>query len=813
MKQIFLKVYPNGKTTTNASVLNFDRENKSGEIVIDYSEVDFLDWEKQLDLIFSDGTTAFVTGSGNTLSVPLLESYLKKGSMTVQPVAKRLVGSEYEKAKWQVVALSVRDSLNVLENDVTVTISIAEQMQAEIDEFKHAEALRVLSEIDRENAETLRLSNESSRETNESTRQLNESVRVDNEASRISAEANRVVVEQDRVSAESGRVIAEQGRASAESSRGVAETNRANAENVRVDSEATRVTAESTRISNENTRVSQESARNVWEEYNALTSYVVGNKVSYLGSSYRCILASTGNLPTNTTYWLLIASKGDTGATGATGATGEQGIPGGNITNASELPFTPTGNLSSTNVQNALVELDSNTNAQLADMVQNDYLIGDRNSAALKAERLIDISEWQTINGNVSVVTSNLQMDNTVGVYSGAYIPTVNKIRFKVTDTNKIPFIMVGYNETSMTAVGVSSGAQRRVAEFPIGGTAYTELLARNTRLAYPTLNEECMAELDGNFIIISVKKIGSEVFVESFRIDLSLYAGASGWLTNPQLGLLVSYSSAWIIDKNVYAINSLEIESLGGNLTDAVLALGVKADNHDQEIEGLQAQVNLLTPETGGGRWFGKTINILGDSFTQRNLFPPHIKSALGLGIVNLYGSSGDTIAVHPLDASPMSVRYTAMTNTADLILVEGGVNDYGNGAFGSQGGVPIGTNADTVNTTFKGALKILIAGLLAKYPTQKIAFVAPCQMNEANASLAYKNGLKANGLGHYLIEYVDAMKEICALYGLPCLDMYRGLGLSEGNMVGWTLDGLHLNELGSGYYGLKIAEWLKGI
>lgn len=42
--------------------------------------------------------------------------------------------------------------------------------------------------------------------------------------------------------------------------------------------------------------------------YNAATSYIVGSMVSYLGSNYYCILASTGNLPTNTTYWFLISS-------------------------------------------------------------------------------------------------------------------------------------------------------------------------------------------------------------------------------------------------------------------------------------------------------------------------------------------------------------------------------------------------------------------------------------------------------------------------------------------------------------------------
>jgi len=86
--------------------------------------------------------------------------------------------------------------------------------------------------------------------------------------------------------------------------------------------------------------VAAESARALFEAYNAAHSYVIGNKVSYLGSSYQCKLASTGNIPTNATYWTLIAAKGDagtqgiqgikgdTGTTGAKGDTGLQGIQG-----------------------------------------------------------------------------------------------------------------------------------------------------------------------------------------------------------------------------------------------------------------------------------------------------------------------------------------------------------------------------------------------------------------------------------------------------------------------------------------------------
>lgn len=47
--------------------------------------------------------------------------------------------------------------------------------------------------------------------------------------------------------------------------------------------------------------------------YASGTAYVINDAVFYSGSSYICKLASTGNLPTNTTYWDLMAQQGASG--------------------------------------------------------------------------------------------------------------------------------------------------------------------------------------------------------------------------------------------------------------------------------------------------------------------------------------------------------------------------------------------------------------------------------------------------------------------------------------------------------------------
>lgn len=58
----------------------------------------------------------------------------------------------------------------------------------------------------------------------------------------------------------------------------------------------------------------------VWHgAYDNGHAYIVNDAVSYLGSSYICIVNSTGNLPTDAGFWNLLASKGDTGAAGPAG--------------------------------------------------------------------------------------------------------------------------------------------------------------------------------------------------------------------------------------------------------------------------------------------------------------------------------------------------------------------------------------------------------------------------------------------------------------------------------------------------------------
>ncbi len=65
----------------------------------------------------------------------------------------------------------------------------------------------------------------------------------------------------------------------------------------------------------------------IWRAaYNAATSYAINDAVSYDGSAFIAVAATTGNLPTNAAYWSVFASKGDAGLAGTAGTPGTPGL-------------------------------------------------------------------------------------------------------------------------------------------------------------------------------------------------------------------------------------------------------------------------------------------------------------------------------------------------------------------------------------------------------------------------------------------------------------------------------------------------------
>ncbi len=168
-------------------------------------------------------------------------------------------------------------------------------------------------------------------------------------------------------------------------------------------------------------------------------------------------------------------------------------------------------------------------------------------------------------------------------------------------------------------------------------------------------------------------------------------------------------------------------------------------------------------------------------------------------------FAVSGDTIAYSEQSkhaAASMVRRQEAIiekVGQVDLIILEGGTNDKGDN-------IPIGENSDYEDTSFKGALNIMIDRFQAAYPDALIVCMTPYRWTDG----------EANDLGLTCSDYSQAMKEICSLQGVLCFDNERGTFVDFGNdaYLQWADEGLSLGfEKINRHFNLDAQEKLHSI
>ena len=145
---------------------------------------------------------------------------------------------------------------------------------------------------------------------------------------------------------------------------------------------------------------------------------------------------------------------------------------------------------------------------------------------------------------------------------------------------------------------------------------------------------------------------------------------------------------------------------------------------------------------------------------------------------------------------------RVDEMIPNADIVVVFGGTNDYG------HGDAAFGTMEDRTEDTFYGALHSLIRKLIERYPEALIVIMTPLH-RLAESGRAYNERGVRNAAD--LRDYVDAIIEVAAYYGIPVLDLFRVSGIQPeipAVRERYMPDGLHPCDAGHE----RIAERLIG-
>ena len=126
-------------------------------------------------------------------------------------------------------------------------------------------------------------------------------------------------------------------------------------------------------------------------------------------------------------------------------------------------------------------------------------------------------------------------------------------------------------------------------------------------------------------------------------------------------------------------------------------------------------------------------------------------------------------------------------MDPSADCVVVFSGTNDFGHGDGW------LGVLEDRDEYTFYGALHTLILLLLDRYPDRRIVFITPLHRLTEDETTNDEIGLcRAK-----LIEYVKAIREVCAYYSIPVIDLYETSGIQP--EVEIMPDGLNPNDDGA--------------
>jgi lysophospholipase L1-like esterase len=184
---------------------------------------------------------------------------------------------------------------------------------------------------------------------------------------------------------------------------------------------------------------------------------------------------------------------------------------------------------------------------------------------------------------------------------------------------------------------------------------------------------------------------------------------------------------------------------------------------------------------EAGGTPWLGKGFAFRGDSIAQGYL------SDVRWGDLTCDALGAVLLWTHAVGGMKMGDVVYAMSSErladVDLLLIELGTNDYAND-------VPIGSVGDIPGSgTFCGDVAYNISQAYTAKPGVTLGFITPFYRSFTTGP---------NGVGKTLLDYVDAIKAVCASQGVPVLDLFRNGQINAYNHEVYLADGLHANTAG---------------
>ena len=238
--------------------------------------------------------------------------------------------------------------------------------------------------------------------------------------------------------------------------------------------------------------------------------------------------------------------------------------------------------------------------------------------------------------------------------------------------------------------------------------------------------------------------------------------------------------------------------------------------ENNPLTAEQLIAMEDGIIEAQNHSLWKGKSVVCVGDSITAgtgtTQTYWSMLKDLLNVGSMTGMGVAGSCVSAksdYGTGNSPLINRYTSIPE-ADLITIFMGTNDWGHET-------PLGTIDDTTDVSFYGALNVIIQGIMTAHPNSRLVWITPLHRYGFGTSkilgTAFTYDHIANGQGHTLTDYVNAIKAVCERWSIPVIDLHTISGLHPSISAMKTTympDGLHPNKSGHEKIAKIIRNWL---
>ena len=313
---------------------------------------------------------------------------------------------------------------------------------------------------------------------------------------------------------------------------------------------------------------------------------------------------------------------------------------------------------------------------------------------------------------------------------------------------------------------------------------------------------------------------------------DVIKRAWKSGGAGTVQVPVTITAGTKYVIEKAEAGANwgNMTVAIAGGSSTQTLLTTNVSQvvtsdKGFGEEIEATvdgtmftiySYQTGLINiyhyedvPTTGASRWLGKKWLVIGDSISTIHAdeadvsYSELVAKSMYMHMENVAVSGKNTLNyIDGFSVNGRNYKWDAFSTEYDLVTVMLGANDQGYNC-------PVGVIGDTGTGTFIGRLKTLYNNLRGRYPKSVIAFITPIK-RYTNSGEVYTN---TQGLSTE--PYAQAMRDVCNLYSIPCIDLYYCIDPSTQTArdnffieSGGSHDGTHPNDVGHALFIAPIVE-----